>query len=53
MAADQVFPACCGAEIILHFEKFWPRIAKLGGLSADITPRMLRHLFTLLAGDLG
>jgi integrase len=53
-AADRVFPASRGgAEVILHFKKFWPRLAKLAGLSADITPRVLRHSFTSLAADLG
>jgi integrase len=53
-AADHVFPASRGgAETILHFKKFWPRIAKLGGLPADITPHALRHSFTSLAADLG
>jgi integrase len=52
--ADWVFPPSRGgAETILHFKKFWPRIAKLGGLSADVTPHVLRHSFTSLAADLG
>jgi integrase len=42
-----------GAETSLHFKKFWPRIAKLGALPADITPHVLRHSFTSLAADLG
>jgi integrase len=53
-AADRVFPASRGSvETILHFKKFWPRIAKLGGLPPDITPHVLRHSFTSLAADLG
>jgi integrase len=53
-AADRVFPASRGgAETILHFKKFWPRIAKLGGLPPDISPHVLRHSFTSLAADLG
>jgi integrase len=53
-AADRVFPASRGsAETILHFKKFWPRIAKLVGLPPDITPHVLRHSFTSLAADLG
>ena len=35
------------------FPKLWARIAKLGGLPADITPHTLRHSFASLAGDLG
>jgi len=51
---DRVFPASRGgAETILHFKKFWPRIAALAGLPADITPHVLRHSFTSLAADLG
>jgi integrase len=53
-AADRVFPASRGgAETILHFKKFWPRVAKLAGLPADITPHALRHSFISLAADLG
>jgi integrase len=37
----------------LHFKKFWPRIAKLGKLPADVTPHVLRHSFASLAADLG
>jgi integrase len=51
---DRVFPASRGgAETILHFKKFWPRIAKLASLPADVTPHVLRHSFTSLAADLG
>ena len=35
------------------FPKLWARIAKLGGLPADVTPHTLRHSFASLAGDLG
>jgi len=53
-AVDRVFPASQGnGQTILHFKKFWPRIAKLGGLPTDITPHVLRHSFTSLAADLG
>ena len=52
--SDRVFPASRGGpETVLHFKKFWPRIARLGGLPADITPHVLRHSFTSLAADLG
>jgi integrase len=51
---DRVFRASRGgAETILHFKKFWPRIAKLGGLPPQITPHVLRHSLTSLAADLG
>jgi integrase len=51
---DHVFPASRGGPAtILHFKKFWPRIAALGGLAADVTPHVLRHSFASLAGDLG
>jgi integrase len=52
--SDRVFPAARGgAATILHFKKFWPRIAKFGGLPPDVTPHVLRHSFTSLAADLG
>jgi integrase len=52
--SDRVFPASRGgAETILHFKKFWPRIAALAGLPSDITPHVLRHSFASLAADLG
>ena len=52
--SDKVFPASRGsAETLLHFKKFWPRIAKLGGLPADVTPHVLRHSLISLAADLG
>jgi integrase len=52
--ADRVFSASRGGTAtILHFKKFWSRIAKLGGLPADVTPHVLRHSFTSLAADLG
>ena len=54
MTGDRVFPASRGGvDTILLFKKFWPRIAKLGGLPGDATPHVLRHSFTSLAADLG
>jgi integrase len=35
------------------FKKLWKRIAKLGELSPDVTPHVLRHSFASLAADLG
>jgi integrase len=53
-AADRVFPASRGGPgTVLHLKKFWPRIAKPAGLSADVTPHVLRHSFASLAADLG
>ena len=35
------------------FRRLWLKIAKLGGLPADVTPHVLRHSFASLAADLG
>jgi integrase len=54
IAGDRVFPASRGGpETVLHFKKFWPRIAKIAALPTDITPHVLRHSFASLAADLG
>jgi integrase len=54
MGADRVFPASRGgADTVLHFKKFWPRISRLGCLPQDVTPHVLRHSFASLAADLG
>jgi integrase len=52
---ELVFPATRGeADVIMSgFQKMWKKLAKLGGLPADITPHTLRHSFTSLANDLG
>ncbi len=53
-AGYRVFPASRGGpETILHFKKFWPRIAEVAALPADVTPHVLRHSFASLAADLG
>ena len=52
-AGDLVFPATRGEGRMTGFPKLWARIAKLGGLPADVTPHVLRHSFASLAGDLG
>ena len=50
---DLVFPATRGSGIMSGFRKLWDRIARLGGLPADITPHTLRHSFASLTADLG
>jgi integrase len=50
---DLVFPPTRGDGRMAGFPKLWARIAKLGGLPADVTPHTLRHSFASLAGDLG
>ena len=52
-SGDLVFPATRGESRMRGFPKLWARIAKLGGLPADVTPHTLRHSFASLAGDLG
>jgi hypothetical protein len=46
-------PAGSGEKLIVGFRKMWLRIAKLGDLSADITPHVLRHSFASFAAGLG
>ncbi len=54
ITGEHVFPATRGtAGTVLHLKKFWPRIAKLGAVPADVTPHVLRHSFASLAADLG
>ncbi len=50
---DVVFASSSGGMPIVGYRKMWLRIAKLGGLPADITPHVLRHSFASLAADLG
>ena len=50
---DVVFASRSGETPIVGYRKMWLRIAKLGGLPADITPHVLRHSFASLAADLG
>ena len=50
--ATLVFPNKVG-EVMVGYRKSWLKLAKLGGLAADITPHVLRHSFASLAGDLG
>ena len=49
---DVVFPSRLGGAII-GYRKMWLKLAKDGGLPADITPHVLRHSFASLAADLG
>jgi integrase len=53
LAGELVFPATRGVGQMVGFPKLWARIAKLGSLSADVTPHVLRHSFASLAADLG
>jgi integrase len=53
LASARVFPATRGDGPMAGFKKFWPKIARLGGLPKDITPHVLRHSFASLAADLG
>src|SRR5207302_7097454 len=50
---ELVFPATRGQGGMNGFFKLWRRIAKLGGMPADITPHVLRHSFASVAADLG
>ncbi|HEX9324179.1 MAG TPA: site-specific integrase [Xanthobacteraceae bacterium] len=52
-SGDLVFPATRGEGRMSGFPKLWARIAKVGGLPADVTPHTLRHSLASLAGDLG
>jgi hypothetical protein len=38
---------------MIGHRKLWLKIVKLAGLSADVTPHVLRHSFASLAADLG
>jgi integrase len=54
IAGEPIFPATRGAVgTTLHLKKFWPKIAKLAALPADVTPNVLRHSYASLAADLG
>lgn len=53
-AADAlVFPPSRGNGTMTGFPSLFARIAKAGGLPADVTPHVLRHSFASLANDLG
>lgn len=48
-----VFPPSRGDGTMSGFPSLFERIAKAGGLTADVTPHVLRHSFMSLANDLG
>jgi integrase len=48
-----VFPPSRGDGTMTGFPSLFERIAKAGGLPADVTPHVLRHSFASLANDLG
>jgi integrase len=48
-----VFPPSRGDGVMTGFPSLFERIAKAGGLPADVTPHVLRHSFASLANDLG
>jgi integrase len=52
-ASDLVFSATRGDGAMTGFPKIWLKIIKLGLLSAEITPHVLRHSFASLAADMG
>jgi integrase len=53
-AADAlVFPPARGDGTMSGFRVFFARIAKAGGLPADVTPHVLRHSFASIGNDLG
>jgi len=53
--SDPIFPASRGKNgtVMSCFKKIWKKIARLGQLPDDVTPHVLRHSFSSLAGDLG
>lgn len=48
-----VFPPSRGTGIMSGFPSLFARIVKAGGLPDEITPHVLRHSFSSLAGDIG
>ena len=47
-----IFPATRGGGEMTGFYSMWMKLAKLGGLPADVTPHVLRHSFASIAADL-
>lgn len=53
-AADAlVFPPSRGEGTMTGFPSLFARIARMGGLPADVTPHVLRHSFISVGNDLG
>jgi integrase len=50
---DLIFPSSRGGGPMPKLAKHWTRIVTLAGLSADISPHVLRHSFASVAADLG
>ena len=50
---ELVFPSSHGGGPMPKLAKHWARIIKLAGLSADVSPHILRHSFAGIAADLG
>jgi integrase len=50
---DLIFPSSRGGGPMPKLAKHWAHIIKLAGLSADISPHVLRHSFASTAADLG
>ncbi len=51
--AALVFPPARGDTAMTGFRSHWRRIREAAGLSADVTPHVLRHSFASVAADLG
>ena len=50
---ELVFPSSRGGGPMPKLAKHWARMIKLAGLSADVSPHILRHSFAGCAADLG
>jgi len=50
---DLVFPSSRNGGPMPKLGKHWSKIIKLAGLSADVTPHVLRHSFASTAADAG
>lgn len=52
-SSDLVFPSSRGEVQMTGLSKMFRRIAKVTNIADDVTPHVLRHSFSSLAGDLG